>query len=1597
MNWAFNSHPENRSLGVSMLKCVRKASVQLVLLLFLGGGVQGEVWAGIEILRTIDDLEFSGLAKKSGAVHVLSGTSYNLLINGQWSLNEQGFEIAISEQEVFQIPQGSPAFSFMEMNFQTHIQNQHIQAQSGFHLQQQPFYFPQVMGQIPPISSHMVGSPGYTGAGFIPPHMFPPPGPHQMPAHPGGIVFVPVTSPQLVFNPQFNPQFNPEFSPEFNPEFNQVQPVIIDEIESDEENEGNNENKSSSDNEDYQKNDLGAGAQPDDSNLTVAGENKKDESDKDENSEPSIELTVNHSPSNDDHPVEEPPLMVAGNNSPYSRSSDDKTDNKPQSEDEEELDDQHSLNSATPPPTPPPTPVEEPVNDSPPSHNEDKDEPDYLTSSSSQPDKDGKNQEKVEVKPSGPQSKKKKRDKRSANPHQRQGNKGGQSLRNQSKKKNQNKPNEVSEIETPGSESVVAGLSVGMTAKCCDRNGQGKAPGWFRKNVSKLSDFFVEQVKKLGRFLSRKPKKSATKPVILLKKKAASIRSSGRISSTPLRSVVKVVVGGVLFATGIGITLWYWRAMDHSEAKAMDHSDSIKDEPADELASVDVQCKGDNVSRDYSMACESLLGGDQHRAAQLIMQSAKVMTKDQPHPVFSIFHQSGPLQNIYRKTLPDKLEGLVYGEVGYLDWPGLKVKHQPYFRMAEGVVREMLESLSVKLTRRFSDEQLELASMGGLDVLSQAILWCGFPLGKPAKKVHGNCFDWLIEQVSESSDWYQHDMHRVYYLQQLSRVTPPEDVSYLGFSPLYHLDQAGLSGFLEYENRKLKAASKELIVMNSPILQRPANPEGLVPDHVEEPYDLFVSEGHERWHKVLSSVISGQPVKFIPGRVYGLSDQGGVSPKRLLVSNGQQLIEWDEQKGNAKAHTQLERPRPAKKRLFNRQSGLSPVVSIEQQNWHFMTEYPRISGVSFLGLYHLVYWVVFSQGGSAVSQAVTGSIVSFMALLQWQILSNYYAQAPDDRTLVRYQKLSDLFVYFQKNRDLNKLNMLLALSMNPSLPLGMMEYREKDGVVSAKDYLPFAEFDLKKKVKAFNHSFISCQKHFKGCSADYQEHVEFIRFHMAVCGEGLVNGCEGMWEDLPSRRAWLGLVHSVDWQDKAMSLMPDPGRGGFTITPSFEAQPGGYRFAVAYHALASIWIGQNQLFEVDGRFRCQPSSLQKGMNSDEAVQCRVVGNKTYLDFKGSAHLLLLPEFDQKWERVHWLSFMNGNLLDPVWKRQAQWQVEHVQGLSGSLDSPELVANLTQSVIPLRQPQDAEGTSNAFSSGSVFLMDDKGHYVGSDLDFCNRFEFENLRLACIAYPLDLTLRKYFLQLDNYAENKQWVAFFNQQREATDKAESLLSVVDIRHFNTLSVERLLWHIEFLKDDPELGTQANVDAIMAYAGVIAEDNPEVAMGTYRKLYKVMMEGNVAERFKENQSARCYMKRLSEGKWCSQEDACLTELPSWILKGASLSLDSEVKLVRKDKLYRAASKRYNDHFSRVRLDRVIKNVGVDAVKSADSEFLMSDVPVKKVEGVSDAFDVSVEGVPLLIKDKDKDVIEAMFILQEGHLYQGACDSLSMTLQKEH
>ncbi|WP_034833630.1 hypothetical protein, partial [Endozoicomonas numazuensis] len=1180
------------------------------------------------------------------------------------------------------------------------------------------------------------------------------------------------------------------------------------------------------------------------------------------------------------------------------------------------------------------------------------------------------------------------------------GNNGGKRRGQQNQSKEKKKQELQSFRETSSDLSLAAGLALVANRQCCNGNGNGpgKASGWFRKGLSDAADFVKKNGKKLSEFLFRKRKRPVNNRP-LIGKKITAARSAGRISNSPLRSLVKVVIGAGMLAAGGGLTVWYWKAMDDTKTKENDDLDS-RNEPNVEPPVVDMQCKGQGINRDSSLACESLRKKSNHRAAELIMQSAVLLGRDQAYPVFSVFHQSDTHLDIYRKVLPVEQEGLVYGMVGYLDWPGLKVKHQPYFRMEDGVFKGLLERLSVQLTKHFTEGQLEQASSSGLDALSQTLLWCGVPLGKPARKIHGHCVNWVFERMSDSPTWYMDDIHRAYYQQQVSRNIHPQDRSYLGFSPLYHLDAVDSDRFMRYENRKLEDSSKEQVFKSSSVTQLSVNSDGVIPDETGS-YDVHIYDDKQQWHKVLSAVEPGQPVRFIPGRIYGISHKEEASSKRYLVSNGQQLLAWREPE-NIPLATVSEKMVAPKKWLFVRQGGLNPVADVELEDWHYITEYPKLSGAVTFSFYHILYQLFFSRivSSSPATQAAAGGIISFMAMFQWQVVRNHYSRVSDDPALNRYLKLSDLLAHYQKNRELNKFNMLLALSLNQSSPLGLVEYREKEGVLKAQSYKPLTTFDLRTKIKTFNQSYVACQRQFKGCNADHQEHVEFLRFHMAICGKGIFDGCGQIWQDPSIKRSWLGLMYSVDWKEETMSLMPETERGRFTISPSIEPLQENYQFSVAYHAEPNFWTGSDRLFEVEGRFRCHAASLEKEIIHDDVVHCRMIGNKTYLDFNGNAYLLLFPEFDSSWGRIHWLSFIGGQLLTPTWQRQAQWQMQHVKALSGTLDNPEQVARLTQNALSVR-PGDSTEESSGESSGEStsypeFLFNEQGFHTGSDLEFCNQFRLDNLRLACIAYPLTPTTKQYFLQLADYAKNKRWLSLFNVYPDKVEPDTRHLSVVERWPFSALSADRLIWHIEFLKDYPELGTQPAVNALIAYAGVVKEGENEVGVDIYRRLYRIMQEHNVAERFKHNMAAQCYMRRLFEGKWCAHKKHCLSQLPSWRLESASVHLKTEVKVANEEKLYRTAPRRYNDRYVRVSLNTAVNTLVVDAEKMDDIEFLKSGTPIQRTEGQPDTFDVSVESVPLLLEDKEKGETIALFMLQKGHLYQGSCDRVSLTLLKD-
>jgi hypothetical protein len=475
-------------------------------------------------------------------------------------------------------------------------------------------------------------------------------------------------------------------------------------------------------------------------------------------------------------------------------------------------------------------------------------------------------------------------------------------------------------------------------------------------------------------------------------------------------------------------------------------------------------------------------------------------------------------------------------------------------------------------------------------------------------------------------------------------------------------------------------------------------------------------------------------------------------------------------------------------------------------------------------------------------------------------------------------------------------------------------------------------------------------------------------------------------------------MSSLDWPDEVLSLGSSPGASTFMMIPALGRELENYQLSVGFESRGRYWSGNERLFEIDGRYRCQPESNDKQLSNHEVARCRLAGNKTLVEFNGDSNLTLSPEVNWQWAETRWLSFRGGSLSTPFWKRQDHWQQRSVRPLAGGLDEYDLSLHTAGSANGNMTVDDRTGLDESESAAgeSMFLVSESGHYTGSDLSFCNHLSFENLRIACIGFPLDAQSRQYFLQLDEYGNKRQWVSLFHEVEYEKKRESTQLTIVGRVHFKTLSVERLLMHIELTREFPALGNQRSVGALMAYAGLVTIKGQPADKTVYWRLYNLSQQVSIAQSFRGLQPAQCFMERVAEKQWCSLSDECLIQVPAWVFRNDVTDMKPEIKVIDKEVLERPQTPRYLDHYRKLRFEVDASHLVVNQLRNEDIKIINAGVPFKAVQGLPNILKISIEGVPFYMQRKDADRLEYIFMLQRGTLYQGACDQIPIVLQKD-
>lgn len=1112
-------------------------------------------------------------------------------------------------------------------------------------------------------------------------------------------------------------------------------------------------------------------------------------------------------------------------------------------------------------------------------------------------------------------------------------------------------------------------------------------PGWFRKLLNKARDTGKKAVEKVSGLFSRSKKKALPKGLAQKIKQSSSSQvvsqASTRTGYSATRTVLKVLITTVVVVGG-GYLTWRWVSSgkeESSEKSKLDETDMPEqpEQPSEKESLPAQKCNQKGFRKEFIEVCEDLVKQGADKAAQLVARSARTFDFRLPLPIFSVFQRDGD-QSLFQNELPVEKEGLVYGAAGFYQ-DRVRNRSLPAYSIDQTFISELFSEMAQLIARELNDEDIRQANEKGLDPFAQALFWCGIPLGNPAKDFHSRCTDGVIAQITEDPTWYLRHVHRVYYLQQTSLGTyakTAEEISdrgsYLGLSPVYSLDAITQVLLMEYEPRELKADNERAITISTPLNQSAiSGSKKVTPADITQNYDLLILEENDLWSRVQSNVEKSQPLALTAGRIYGIAHPGHTLPYHYLATNGQQAIELSRKSLSTTPKAGKKRSRHDHSWLYIRQSGLEMQALPKTPPGNILTNYPLMTLGGFMVVFNVGFQLAFpeSRTNSFIRQAVDGFMVTTASVVLWGMLRERFEPHPLSETPLpeRYQKLSSLLKHFQEFGEYDKARMLLALAVNAGAPLGTLSFsEEREAAIYAKKYTPLTSQPFKQQIKLFSKSYSACKKQFKNCTSDQREHIEYLRFHMMVC-EGMSfnhSDCVTFWSDRPTRRAWLGAMTSIDWQEETLNFSHTLDYKSFSITPTFSVRKGA-QFFMGFGSEPGFWVGSDRLFEVDGRYRCQPSSYREGVANDEAVRCHIHNQKTLVEFKNDAVLILIPELHQRWEQTRWLVFRGGNLLEPVWKRQSQWQKQSVQRREGTLDS-------YLQVLGSEEP-DTKGRN-------------KTPLAGADAEFCNSIAFENLRLACLSYPLDSASRKYISQLQQYGSNTPWVAEFNWH-ESHEGEPAHLIVVDRIPFSSLSVERLLWHLALIREFPELGQQQEtIEDLMAFVGSISRLQGLVDQEAYRRMYKNFTDNSKAHIIKASPDAQCYKARLQQSHWCSAEAHCLLEVPNWTLGKGVTHYSSEIRLVRRNKVVKISSGQPASAGLRIQLNQNLTDSSISMARKIDWGLVQRVSPLVRVETLKDTFDINVEDTPFYVTNKNSNEIRAIFMLHHGKLYQGACDA---------
>lgn len=895
-----------------------------------------------------------------------------------------------------------------------------------------------------------------------------------------------------------------------------------------------------------------------------------------------------------------------------------------------------------------------------------------------------------------------------------------------------------------------------------------------------------------------------------------------------------------------------------------------------------------------------------------------------------------------------------YSPIGFASSRGAPLRDTPVFVLQAPT--SLIVSIAESLARQVDKEHLSQASSELLDPVSQTLLWCGFPMSHSDIAAHSACTDWVAGQIqNQQTDWYTTGLHQQYLRQRLGLQNFNAGKDYLGFQPVFLLEETGAVKHFHYLPRVLKTPEyRQLPLLDTPFTVAEGTSSVSVPAQTLPESVAFFSEPiGSPWGKSPAVLMSrAEPhAQLVKDRIYGIGASVETGAEQFFAVQGEELLSSPTPTVSLTYIRDLCRKKP----------GCLAERMANGPQWH-LYQHPVTALSPQSQLRNPLHWLagtldsrtkrtfpaillIFSSG--FLSQKLLpyhfphgitpGNIVGVTITLLWaasEVYGIYDIEQPtpmdsSEDPLIRNNQLTALVEHYHQTGYFNKANMLSALLNDREAPLGYfvsLHLLEQSRHIFT-DYHPLSSLPIGEQKKLFDKAYRSCKK-LGECNSDDPNHLHRLRFLLTVCSDIKESRCPQLWNEETTPDYWQIILNALDWPEQPMKLTPVV-PGASVMLPAIVILNTGLRFdlLVTNSPGADEKPFSTQLV-VDGEYYCVPNPIFKDQPGRTA--CTIHNGSTYISTKRAIRLLLNPKKGSTFTAVRVLSIANGIAYHPHWNRNRTWFNHHVKTIHSSSDKCQ------------------EMTTNALRELCTL-------FTGNDVMMQEVEALDRLSKTLYRVPI-LTIR-------------------DQSRART------LEFTGTENIQELSAEYLLRHLDYMREH-RLASVGHL-RVLSLIGVLRFDDGREAGDN---LYHLIYSGLGSDKGYRSVFHRldCYQQRLQENSWCQGSTPCILLAPSWQLSYEEKSI-----------LLKATPQQFHGNT----LEQPGQIVSVKHKTAVAAEpghtYSFSTYHKKWLTAVSETAtekrtveaDSFTEGTPIMVVDKDSTSHPyALYYIRDGQLISTRC-----------